>query len=179
MYPNDGRRLSTPFTPPQSPSLSSSPFDPVTKATLWMGDQYVPTSPKPTGLASSTKKPASQEASLLSSPPSTPESKKVHWSPDVQDNQGKTPRKSQERSYQPASVPKSATFQPKVQVWYPAVPESPASRRPPPAPRPRRLPTPDLDDLDHGPFCTCCPKDTTSKMSAQRKTSLAIVARQY
>ncbi|KAF2096711.1 hypothetical protein NA57DRAFT_58608 [Rhizodiscina lignyota] len=40
---------------------------------------------------------------------------------------------------------------------------SPSSLRPPPTPRPERLPTPDLDDPPEGMFCDCFEQDFASK----------------
>lgn len=38
----------------------------------------------------------------------------------------------------------------------PPVPDAPQIQRPPPTPRPARLPTPDLDDISERGFCYCC-----------------------
>lgn len=42
-----------------------------------------------------------------------------------------------------------------IPKFLPAVPEPPQFQRPPPTPRPTRLPTPDLDDLSDHEFCCC------------------------
>lgn len=72
-----------------------------------------------------------------------------------------------------------------IPKFLPAVPEPPQFQRPPPTPRPTRLPTPDLDDLSDHDFCCCdhsfcrghCGERDdrglpSSKMDAQSKTML-------
>lgn len=58
----------------------------------------------------------------------------------------------------------------KRRTKYPPAPEPPTSRGPPPAPRPRRLPTPDLPEIGHGDFCSCC-SESVLKMNAQSMSS--------
>jgi hypothetical protein len=71
--------------------------------------------------------------------------KKVQWTPSVQDNHGKTRYPSHPTVKESRRVLNSRVMSPKHLPAVPELPRSnPKSRAPPPAPRPRRLPSPDL-----------------------------------
>lgn len=173
MHLIDGHRYSEPLTPPRwSPSPPSLPpsLDTLSKVTTWKDDPFMEALQKSPEQAASDKRPTQQELT----PSSSPEVKKVHWPPTVQDNQGKTTRtKPKEKSSEPRTKRKALSSRESRRIWYPPVPDPPSSRATPPAPRPRRLPTPDLDELEHGEFCPCCPGNSRSKMDAQLAAALS------
>lgn len=113
------------------------------------------------------------------SPNTSPDRKKVHWTPNVQDNEGKTIRKPIARQSRPEDKTIVLSSKSHRRARTPLVPEPPRSRGPPPAPRPRRLPTPDLPDLKCEDFCDCCYPAPVSKMSAQRKIFRAVLVTSY
>jgi len=169
-YLLEGSALAGPITPPQSPGSPASPSlspELIAKFNDWVNTQPVPSSPETTRQINYEKKTVIQE----SSPGLSLEQKKVHWTPNVQDNEGKTMRKpktGQRHSGDKMIVLSSKTHH---RASQPSVPDPPRSRGPPPAPRPRRLPTPDLPDLKCGDFCDCCYTQPMTKMNAQRKIS--------
>lgn len=157
----ENRQESQPVTPPRSPTLPSPSPDVMAKVFFWMDNQLSTWDPKDS---------AQIEPILRSVTPELPptlisERKSVHWTPEVKDNEGKTLRKLRSSPSTAGRKGKSSLSHPK---YYPRVPEPP--RGPPPAPRPRRLPTPELPDLKHEEFCNCCSKGPMSKMEAQCRT---------
>jgi hypothetical protein len=166
-YLIEGSALAGPVTPPQSLGSPASPsLSPqlIAKVNDWVNTQPVPFSSESARKSGYEMKDVIQEPS----PEMSPERKKVHWTPNVQDNEGKTIRKPQPR--QGRQGDKTIVLSSKTHRQ-PSVPDPPRSRGPPPAPRPRRLPTPDLPDLKCGDFCDCCYTEPMTKMNAQRKIS--------
>jgi hypothetical protein len=169
-YLIEGSALAGPITPPQSPGSSASPSlspELFAKVDDWMNTQPVPFSSEPARKSDYGAGTVIQEPSREMSP----ERKKVRWTPNVRDNEGKTIRKlppRQVRSGDKTIVLSSKTHR---RTSQPSVPDPPRSCGPPPAPRPRRLPTPDLPDLKCGDFCDCCYTEPMTKMNAQRKIS--------
>lgn len=157
----ENQEVSQPITPPRSAAVPSSSPDVIAKVFFWMDNQLSAWDPKDARQVEPNSRPVTPDL------PPTPisERKSVHWTPEVKDNEGKTLRKLR-------SSPSTAGHKRKASMlypgYYPRVPEPP--RGPPPAPRPRRLPTPELLDLKHEEFCSCCSKDPMSKMEAQRRT---------
>lgn len=170
-YLIEGSAFAGPITPPQSPGSAASPSlspDLLAKVNDWVNGQPFPLFSEPRRQIEYEKKTVIQESSSDMSP----ERKKVHWTPNVQDNEGKPmlkPMAKQRRQEDKTIVLSSKTHR---QTRTPSVPDPPRSRGPPPAPRPRRLPTPDLPELKCDDFCDCCYTAPMSKMNAQRKISV-------
>jgi hypothetical protein len=169
-YLVEGSALAGPITPPQSPGSADSPSlspELLAKINDWVNGQPALFSSESTRKIDYEKKTVIQELS----PDTSPDRKKVHWTPNVQDNEGKTIRKPIARQSRPEDKTVVLSSKSHRRARTPMVPEPPRSRGPPPAPRPRRLPTPDLPDLKCEDFCDCCYTAPVSKMSAQRKVS--------
>jgi hypothetical protein len=165
-YLIEGSALAGPITPPQSPASPSLSPELIAKVNDWVNSQPFPFSSGPARETNYEKIVINESSSEVST-----EQKKVHWTPNVQDNEGKTIRKPKSRysHTKDKTIVLSSKTHPRTRQ--PSVPDPPRSRGPPPAPRPRRLPTPDLPDLKCEDFCDCCYTEPMSKMNAQRKIS--------
>jgi len=174
------------------------------------------------------KRPAS--SSRLAADPGCKSKKRVHWTPSVIDNEGKTkqtygkiklslpttntasespspssaqladtsaprttkrpgrqeprlsnPQKSLVKGPPRSSGPPRRSASLKRDVKVPPRAPDPLRQGPPPAPRPARLPTPDLSDDDLGGFCACCSgiccdQHSSQKMNAQIRAALAHIS---
>lgn len=166
---------SGPLTPPRSPgSPARSPAAVVRVAEL-VNAPLNPSSSRPTGQNNDEN----GDAIKVPSPEVTPEPKKVHWTASIQDNQGKTNRKPKPRHSRQGDEKRPSSSKSRPRTKLPSVPDAPRSRGPPPAPRPQRLPTPDLPDLKCEDFCDCCYEGTVSKMDAQRKIVVSLFMNPY
>lgn len=166
----EGSALAGPITPPQSPASIPSPSlspEVLAKVNDWVNVQPAPFFSESTRKSDREKKTVIEESSSdISS-----DRKKVHWTSNVQDNQGKTIRRPIARQSRPEDKTLVLSSKTHRRTRTPLVPDPPRSRGPPPSPRPRRLPTPELPDLKCEDFCDCCYTAPMSKMSAQRKIS--------
>src|SRR5271170_7999782 len=96
----EGSAIASPITPPQSPGPLASPSlspDIIAKVNDWVSAQPAPFSSETTRQTNNEKNAIIQE----SSPGVSSEQKKVHWTPNIQDNEGKTIRKLQPRQSRP------------------------------------------------------------------------------
>jgi hypothetical protein len=141
---------------PRSPR-PLSPTEIEFKVNSWLDDQCSPTS---------SRRPWHPNGDQFPAPPfpSPAFEKRVHWTPSVIDNDGKTSRWLRSKKVDDTMQTK-VTWQFKPQDKLPAVPD------PPKAPRPGRLPSPELPELENVQFCTCCSATGGDKVNAQSKHS--------
>jgi hypothetical protein len=145
---------------PRSPR-PLSPTEIEFKVNSWLDDQFSPISSRRSRHPNGDQSPAPPF-------PLPAFEKRVHWTPSVIDNDGKTSRSLKNKEVDDTMQTK-VTWQFKPHSKVPAVPDPPRAKNLPKAPRPGRLPSPELPELENVQFCTCCSATGGNKVNAQSK----------